>query len=50
MGRNTIELDTPLQSWMDGLVDDDCYKTKSEVVRDCMRRQRPLIDKELGRK
>lgn len=49
MGRNTLDLDDSLQMWMDTLVENGYYKTKSEVVRECMRRMRPVIDRELGR-
>ena len=52
MGRNTIDLDDSLQDWIEELVNGkrERYKTKSEIVRECMRRMRPVIDQELGRK
>ncbi len=50
MGRNTIELDDNLQGWLDGLKQSKLVKTKSEIVRECMRRCRNDIDTEMGRK
>jgi Arc/MetJ-type ribon-helix-helix transcriptional regulator len=43
-----VELDEQTDEWLKGLKNSKKIKTKSELVRQCLVRMRPIIDSELG--